>query len=107
MMPAWMRYVWKADPDRFVSFARDVFGIEPDATLPRDEAVEAAVLAGIDCLKAFFQSIGMPATLRHFGLQPGEIETFIGTLRKNKGERFGAFMPLTMDDVRAIYASAF
>ena len=107
MMPAWMRYVWKADPDRFLDFAREVFCIEPDASLPRDEAVEAAVLAGIDRLQEFFQSIGMPATLRDFGLEPEDIETFIGTLRQNRGERFGAFMSLDLDDARAIYASAF
>ena len=41
------------------------------------------------------------------GLTPDDIEPLIATLRENKGEPFGAFQPLTMDDARAIYASAF
>lgn len=107
MLPAWMRYVWKADPQRFVDFARDVFGIVLDDTLPADDAQQAAALAGIDRLQEFFLSLGMPRTLGEFGLDESEIETFIGTLRENKGERFGAFMPIDLDDARAIYRSAF
>ena len=109
VMPAWMRYVWRTDPERFLDFAADVFGIEPveEEFCPRDEAVEDAVTAAIDELQAFFRSLGMPATLRDFGLAPDDIETLIDTLRVNKGEPFGAFQPLTMDDARAIYASAF
>lgn len=109
VMPAWMRYVWRADPERFLDFAADVFGIEPveEEFCPRDEAVEDAVTAAIDELQAFFRSLGMPATLADFGLTPDDIEPLISTLRVNKGEPFGAFRLLTMDDARAIYASAF
>ena len=35
-----------------------------------------------------------------------DIEPMIATLHRTKGDRFGAFMPLTMDDARAIYRSA-
>lgn len=49
MMPAWMRFVWREDPSRFLAFADLVFGIEPvDET---EEAVEDAVTAAIDELK--------------------------------------------------------
>ena len=109
IMPAWMRYVWHTDPERFLDFAADVFGIEPveEEFCPHDEAVEDAVTATIDELQAFFRSLGMPATLADFGLTSDDIEPLIATLRVNKGEPFGAFQPLTMDDARAIYASAF
>ena len=107
MMPAWMRFVWKADPSRFLSFGHDVFRLTPDDDLPEAEATEACVLATIDALQAFFQSIGMPKSLGDFGLTPDDIDTFISTLRVNKGERFGAFQPIDMQDARAIYESAF
>lgn len=109
MMPAWMRYVWNADPQRFLDFGKAVFGIVPDGggEPATDDAVEKAVLSAIDSLQAFFQRIGMPASLREFGLEPDEIDAFLGTLRQNKGERFGAFRPLDMQDARAIYESAF
>lgn len=104
IMPAWMRYVWRTDPSRFLSFGRDVFGIEPvDAT---DAAAEQAVLRTIDRLQGFFASLGMPTKLEAFGLGEDDIEPLIGTLRITKGEKFGAFRTLTMDDARAIYRSA-
>ena len=109
VMPAWMRHVWKSDPQRFLVFARDVFGIEPvgEDIAPSDEAVSDAVNAGIDELQAFFQSLGMPATLGDFGLAPNDIDPLLETLRQNKGETFGAFQKLTLEDARAIYLSAF
>lgn len=106
ILPAWMRYVWKADPTRFLDFARDVFGIEPAVEAePEDEAVCDAVTAAIDELQRFFWSLGMPHTLADFGLTEADIEPLLKTLRQNKGERFGAFMPLSMDDARKIYLS--
>lgn len=107
LMPAWMRYVWRNDPQRFLSFARDVFGIEPATdSASDDEAAQAAVTAGIDKLKAFFVSMGMPTRLADFGITQDDIDPMLETLLLNKGEPFGAFMPLTMADARAIYESA-
>lgn len=108
IMPAWMRYVWKTDPSRFLAFARDVFGIEPvdEGFEPRDEAVADAVTAAIDELQDFFASLGMPTTLRDFNIGEQDIDAMIETLHLNKGDSFGAFMTLTMDDARAIYESA-
>ena len=107
ILPAWMRYVWKTDPTRFLDFARDVFDIEPAVDVePEDEAVSDAVTAAIDELQQFFWSLGMPHTLGDFGLTETDIEPLIATLQQNKGERFGAFRPLSMDDARAIYLSA-
>lgn len=109
IMPAWMRYVWRTDPQRFLDFAEAVFGISPveEDMCPRDEAVEDAVTVAIDELQAFFRSLGMPATLGDFGLTPDDVDSFIETLRLSKGESFGAFQKLTMQDARAIYESAF
>ncbi|MGN0035198.1 MAG: iron-containing alcohol dehydrogenase [Coriobacteriales bacterium] len=105
VMPAWMRYVWRSDPSRFVSFGRDVFGIEPASA--SEGAVESAVLATIDALQEFFVSLGMPRTLRDLGLVPDDVEELLPTLKVNKGEVFGSFQKLTADDARAIYLSAF
>ena len=109
IMPAWMRHVWRTAPSRFLDFGADVFGIEPveEEFCPHDEAIEDAVTAIIDELQAFFVQLGMPKTLGDFGLTPDDIEPMVQTLRENKGEPFGAFQKLTMDDARAIYLSAF
>ena len=107
VMPAWMRYVWRSDPQRFLDFAAAVFGIEPvdDEFSPRDEAVEDAVEVAIDELQAFFRSLGMPVTLADFGLTADDIDPLLETLRVNKGECFGAFQKLTLEDCRKIYES--
>ena len=45
--------------------------------------------------------------LADLDLAPAEVDGWLQTLRQNKGERFGELMPLTMEDARAIYLSAF
>lgn len=105
IMPAWMRYVWREDPSRFLQFALDVFDIEPiDESA---EAVEDAVTAAIDELQAFFVDMGMPKTMGELGLHEQDIDAIVETLRATKGDTFGAFKTLTMDDAKAIYLSAF
>ena len=105
ILPAWMRYVWRANTERFLAFARGVFDVEPvDQT---DEATEDAITYAIDELQRFLVSLGMPRTLADLDLAPAEVDGWLQTLRQNKGERFGELMPLTMEDARAIYLSAF
>ena len=111
VMPAWMRYVWRSAPERWLSFGRDVFGIEPvdvvedciDAT--PEEAVEDAVLATIDEIQAFFCSLGMPRTLGELGVSEADIDALLATLEQNKGPEIGELQRLTMDDCRRIYES--
>lgn len=108
IMPAWMRHVWPADPQRFLSFAAQVFDVQPayeDSSTP-EEAERDAITYAIDELQNFFASIGMPTTLEELGIREQDIDALIEQLRTSKGEKFGAFTQLTMDDARAIYASA-
>ena len=105
VMPAWMRFVWRENPVRFLKFALQVFDIEPiDET---DEAIEDAVTAAIDELQAFFVDLGMPHTLGEFGIAPEDVDKLLPTLKANKGEVFGGFKKLTLEDAKAIYLSAF
>ena len=104
IFPAWMRYVWREHPERFLAFAKEVFDIE--AVDETDEAVEDAVTATIDELQEFFVSLGMPRTLGELGVHEEDIERMIPGLTLNRGEVFGSFKQLTLDDARAIYRSA-
>ena len=105
VMPAWMRYVVDVDPSRFAAFGRDVFGILPADS--SDEAIKAAALEMIDRLQGFFVSMGMPRSLKEFGLEESSIDRLLDGLEKSKGRVFGAFKPLCREDARAIYKSAF
>lgn len=111
IFPAWMRYVWRSAPERFLSFGRDVFGIEPvDAEkdgvdVTPEEAVADAVEATIDELQGFFVSMGMPRTLGELGVTADDVPALLETLEQNKGAEFGDLRRLTMEDARAIYES--
>ena len=117
VFPAWMRYVWQNHPERFLTFGAEVFGIEPvdpevddlsdiDEEITPERAVHDAVEATIDELQEFFVSMGMPSTLGELGIEETDIDRLIRGLRINRGERFGTFQSLTLDDARAIYKSA-
>ena len=63
--------------------------------------------AAIDELPAFFAGLGMPTKLGEFGLKPENVDAFLITLKANKGEEFGGFKKINLEDARKIYCSAF
>ena len=69
-------------------------------------AVADAVEETIDELQEFFVSLGMPRTLSEFGMTAEDVEKLLPGLKINRGEKFGSFMQLTLDDARQIYLSA-
>ena len=101
IFPAWMRYVCAERPERFVQFGREVFGL-----VATGDALADAHNA-IDALQEFFVSLGMPRYLDEFGFTRTDVDKFLVGLHENKGDAFGSFKSLTMDDARAIYESAF
>lgn len=100
MFPAWMRYVHGQNPARFAYYGREVFGV------PVTDDVEADALAAIRATEQFFTSLDMPQTLGDLGIAEGDIEGMLPTLRQNKGDCFGSFMKLSIDDAREIYKLA-
>lgn len=105
VLPAWMRFVWREDPQRFLSFAAGVFDIEP--VDESDEAVADAVEATIDELQDFFKRQGMPTTMDELSFAPADVDRLAATVAAAKGSVFGAFRKLSTEDVKAIYRSAF
>lgn len=97
MFPAWMEYVYDTDPNRFALYGREVFGLAPTGFADLD------ALNAIDETRAFFASMGMPTTLEELGVYEEDIVSFLPTLRQNKGDEFGNFRRLDMDDANAIY----
>jgi alcohol dehydrogenase YqhD (iron-dependent ADH family) len=63
IIPAWMKYVWRENPDRFVQFAQRVFDV--DLAVAEQELI---VSQGIGRLETFYQSIGMPVRLGDAGI---------------------------------------
>lgn len=100
MFPAWMEHVRGENPERFAFYGREVFGLAPTGD------ADADALSAIDETRAFFASLGMPTTLAELGVGEDDIEKMIPTLKANKGEPFGSFKKLSMDDAREIYRLA-
>ena len=104
LFPAWMEHVHAENPARLAYYGREVFGLAPTGDM-RADALSAA-----DETRQFFASLGMPTTLTELGIGEDEIdkaiEKMIPTLKKNKGEVFGSFKKLTMEDAEEIYRSA-
>ncbi|WML43839.1 iron-containing alcohol dehydrogenase [Neobacillus sp. PS3-40] len=92
VFPAWMRYVYKHDVNRFVQFANRVWDVEIDLN-----NLEKTALAGIKKTEQFFNSIGMPVTLKEANIGQEHFEQ----MAKKGTERgpLGNFVKLYKDDV--------
>jgi alcohol dehydrogenase YqhD (iron-dependent ADH family) len=94
VFPAWMRYVYKQDISRFVQFAARVWNVETDHF-----DLEKTALAGIDAIKAYFRSIGLPVSLTEIGITPAHYERIATNCRRTSGDAVGNFMPLRTADI--------
>ena len=98
--PCWMRHILseKTIP-RFVKYGVNVFDI--DATLPPRDIAEKAIQATHD----FFASLGIPMTLREVGIDSSRIDEMARHVAET-GRLENAWVPLTADDVAAIFRAS-
>ena len=94
IFPAWMRYVYKQDISRFAQFAVRVWNKEMDYFNP-----EKTALAGIDAIKSFFRSIGLPVSLSEIGITPQHYEHIADNCRRTGNNAVGSFVPLQSKDI--------
>ncbi|OAS89536.1 MULTISPECIES: iron-containing alcohol dehydrogenase [Metabacillus] len=96
IFPAWMKYVYKHDINRFVQFANRVWDIEIDLN-----NLEKTALAGIKKTEQFFSSIGMPITLKEVNIDSDHFEEMAKKGTENRP--LGNFVKLNEEDVLNIY----
>lgn len=65
VIPAWMKYTYLSNLNRYVRFAHNVWGIDT-TSMTREEAA----LAGIKATEEFFRSLGAPTKLQELGIDP-------------------------------------
>jgi alcohol dehydrogenase YqhD (iron-dependent ADH family) len=99
-MPAVFTYNLKHDVMRFAQAAVRVWGCEMDFTNPENTA-----LAGIEALRVFLKSIGMPLTFAELGAKEEDIPTLVKTAfyGKKPADTIGGFVKLNAEDVTKIY----
>lgn len=101
IFPAWMKYNFKHDFDRFVQFAARVWNVENDFF---DE--EKTALAGIATYEKFLISIGLPVHLSEINIANDRFEEMASKATGGDSFTLGSFVPLKKDDIVNIYKLA-
>jgi len=99
VFPAWMKYVYKHNIERFIQFAINVWNVEPNFESP-----ERIALEGIERLKRFFKDIGLPTSLSEANIGEDRLEEMAAKATE-RGE-LGEFVRLKKEDVLNILRSA-
>lgn len=95
LQPHWMRLSVPVNPERFAGIATRVFGVDATRKTPEEVAYE-----GIDCLSAFWTSIGAPSHLADYEIDDSKFHQIVEHAMQNGP--FGNFNKLQEEDVRAI-----
>ena len=97
LTPAWMEYVLSAQTaPRFARFAREVFGVtEPDDYI--------AARLGIEKVKEFNRSIGMPHSLAEAGVPEDKFAEMAAEAVRTSGLATRAYVKLQAEDVEKIF----
>lgn len=95
LFPHWMRQNVKVNPERFAKLGMKVFGVDPTG-----KTIEEIAHEGIDCLSAFWSSIGAPETLAYYGIDDSKIEIMAEKATVN-GE-IGRFRKIGKQEVEEI-----
>lgn len=96
VMPAFMTFMAAHAPAKGAQLARRVFDV-----VGTDD--RKAALEGIERLKAFFASLGLPLTFSQLGIENPDVELLVRKLHENKGEIIGGYYPLGAKETAEIY----
>ena len=99
IFPAWMKYVYKLNMERFAQFASRVWNINVYF-----DDLEKVALEGIKSLEDFFKEIGLPTRLEQIGIHDDRFEEMASKCVESGP--IGEFMKLGYQDVLNIYKIA-
>ena len=88
------------NPKKIVQFAVRVWNVDninSDVEIAKE---------GVERLKDFWQSIGLPVTFEQLGVSNPDIDLLVSQLHKNKGEKIGCYQKLTAKETREIFELA-
>jgi len=101
VFPAWMKYVYQHDLNRFVQFAVRVWNVEEDHFDP-----EKTALAGIAKLEEFWAGLGLAVRLRDAMLDDTHFNEMAAKCTADDTHTLGNFVKLQQKDVLQIYKLA-
>jgi hypothetical protein len=96
IFPAWMKYVYKENIDKFMQFATNVFDVSVVNKSPEQIALE-----GIDSLITFLKDMEVPTSFSEEGLPTDKFE--IMAEKASNGGTIGGLKKLNSKDIFKIY----
>lgn len=96
IFPAWMKYVYREEPNRFERFARNVFGVEK-----KDKTQEEIIHQGISAFENFLRDINVSTRFSEEGLPTDKFEEM--AKKATEGGPLGSFKRLNTEDVMEVY----
>lgn len=97
VFPAWMKFVYKHDINRFAQWAIRVWNVDMDVFDP-----ERVALTGIERLETFSRSMGLGTRLSDLGIKGDRIDEMANKCTDNNTRTFGNFIPMDRDSVKKI-----
>lgn len=101
VFPAWMKYVYKYNIDKFVQFAVRVWNVDMSFESPERTALE-----GINRLEKFFKEIGLPVTLKELNIPDDRLDEMALKCTESGTKTQGNLKKLNKDDVYNILTLA-
>ena len=96
VFPAWMKYVYRENIDRFVKFANRVFDIDM-----KDKTKETVALEGIEAFESFLDDIRVPRSFEKADLPTDKFELMAE--KATEDGPLGSLKKLYKEDVINIY----
>lgn len=99
---SWARYVYRANINRWLQYAHNVWNLEIDFEHP-EKTIELA----IDKQEQYYASIGMPINLKSLGVKKESLEKLALDCSRNKTRTLIGYKPLAYEDILKIYEMAY
>ena len=101
IMPIWMEYCAKLNPDKFVKMAVNIFGINPENKTPETLAAE-----GIREFRSFLQKLGAPLSMDYYKILTYDLNSLAEKSLLGK-DTIGQYISLNKEAIKEILGKAF
>ncbi len=99
---SWARYVYRANINRWLQYAHNVWNLEIDFEHP-EKTIEQA----IDKQEQYYISIGMPVNLKSLGVERESLESLALGCSRNKTRTLIGYKTLEYEDILKIFEMAY
>ena len=100
LFPAWAKYVYNKNVSRVAQFARRVWDVE-------EQNDSLAAITGIEKMADYFKSLGMPCSLRDFGIDANCTERLADLCTFGKQRTVNSYIELNYVKIKEIFDSCY